>query len=57
LEEDNQAYFDWIKDLHKSGLIEFWNHGYSNRKATDKTGEFEGCVFMMRSEYLKKQGT
>ena len=42
LEEDNQAYFDWIKALHKSGLVEFWNHGYRNRKATDKTGEFEG---------------
>ena len=42
MEEDNQAYFNWIKHLHKSGLIEFWNHGYRNRKATDKTGEFEG---------------
>lgn len=42
LEEDNQAYFDWIKALHKSGLVEFWNHGYRNRKATDKAGEFEG---------------
>jgi peptidoglycan/xylan/chitin deacetylase (PgdA/CDA1 family) len=42
LEEDNQAYFDWIRNLHESGLIEFWNHGYRNRKATDKTGEFEG---------------
>ncbi len=42
LEKDNQAYFEWIKNLHKSGLIEFWNHGYRSRKATDKTGEFEG---------------
>jgi peptidoglycan/xylan/chitin deacetylase (PgdA/CDA1 family) len=42
LEEDNEVYFDWIKDLHHSGHIEFWNHGYRNRKASDKAGEFEG---------------
>jgi peptidoglycan/xylan/chitin deacetylase (PgdA/CDA1 family) len=41
LEEDNPAYFDWIKNLHQSGQFEFWNHGYRNRKATDKSGEFE----------------
>jgi peptidoglycan/xylan/chitin deacetylase (PgdA/CDA1 family) len=42
LEEDNKAYFDWIRELHRSGLIEFWNHGYRNRRGWDKTGEFEG---------------
>ena len=42
LEEKNGAYFEWIKDLHKEGLVEFWNHGYRNRKAADKAGEFEG---------------
>jgi peptidoglycan/xylan/chitin deacetylase (PgdA/CDA1 family) len=42
LEEDNEAYFRWIRDLHESGLIEFWNHGYRNRRAEDTTGEFEG---------------
>ncbi|HYW80981.1 MAG TPA: polysaccharide deacetylase family protein [Thermoguttaceae bacterium] len=41
LEEDNQAYFDWIKNLNDSGLIEFWNHGHRNRKGTDASGEFE----------------
>jgi hypothetical protein len=38
LEQDNQAYFDWIKNLDKKGNIEFWNRGYRNRKAEDKTG-------------------
>ena len=42
LEEDNPAYFNWIKDLDRRGNIEFWNHGYRDRKAEDKTGEFEG---------------
>jgi len=44
LEEDNQAYFDWIKTLHESSLIEFWNHGYRNRKATDMKG-WELCIW------------
>ena len=42
LEQDNPAYFNWIKDLRRRGNIEFWNHGYKDRKAADKTGEFEG---------------
>lgn len=41
LEEDNKTYFDWIKALHKGGLIEFWHHGYRQRRASDPTGEFE----------------
>lgn len=41
LEEDNPAYFQWIKDLHAGGQIEFWNHGYANRKESDPAGEFE----------------
>lgn len=42
LETDNPAFFDWIKQLHRKGRIEFWNHGYRNRRAEDKAGEFEG---------------
>jgi peptidoglycan/xylan/chitin deacetylase (PgdA/CDA1 family) len=42
LEQDNPAYFAWIKNLHDKGTIEFWNHGYRDRKSEDKTGEFEG---------------
>ena len=42
LEEDNPAYFKWIKDLHASGRIEFWNHGHLNRKESHPRGEFEG---------------
>lgn len=42
LEQDNQAYFNWIKALHAKGNVEFWNHGYRKREASDETGEFEG---------------
>jgi peptidoglycan/xylan/chitin deacetylase (PgdA/CDA1 family) len=60
LEEDNEAYFNWIKDLHNGGLIEFWNHGYRNRKATDRTVEFEGSfeeqkVALERTQKLAKE--
>lgn len=44
LEQDNPAYFDWIKNLDRSGVIEFWNHGYKDRKVQDKSGEFEGAL-------------
>ena len=60
LEEDNPSYFDWIKTLHKSGLIEFWNHGYRNRRGWDKTGEFEGSfedqkTALERTQMLAKE--
>jgi hypothetical protein len=32
LEENDQAYFDWIKELHSTGRFEFWNHGYTHAK-------------------------
>ncbi|MBM4082900.1 MAG: hypothetical protein FJ278_24545 [Planctomycetes bacterium] len=55
LEQDNPAYFDWIKNLDKKGIIEFWNHGYKNRKAEDKAGEFEGPFEDQRSSLEKTQ--
>jgi peptidoglycan/xylan/chitin deacetylase (PgdA/CDA1 family) len=30
LEKGVPAYFDWIKDLDRRGIIEFWNHCYSD---------------------------
>lgn len=31
LEKDDPKYFQWIKDQHAGGLIEFWSHGYSHK--------------------------
>lgn len=31
LEADNPAYFQWIKDLHATGLVEFWLHAYEHK--------------------------
>ena len=55
LEEDNPAYFKWIKDLHAGGRIEFWNHGYRKRLATDKAGEFEGSYEEQKKSLLRTQ--
>lgn len=41
LEKDHPAYFEWIKDLHGAGWIEFWHHGHHERTAADPQGEFE----------------
>jgi peptidoglycan/xylan/chitin deacetylase (PgdA/CDA1 family) len=53
LEQDNPAYFNWIKELHRRGSIEFWNHGYKDRKAEDRSGEFEGS-YEEQLDALKK---
>jgi peptidoglycan/xylan/chitin deacetylase (PgdA/CDA1 family) len=55
LECDNPAYFEWIKNLAKKGFIEFWNHGYYDRKPSDKTGEFEGSLEAQKDALHKTQ--
>ena len=30
LEGDKPEFFNWCKQVHESGLIEFWNHGYTH---------------------------
>lgn len=54
LEDDNEAYFGWIKELDKEGIIEFWNHGYRNRSSLDKKGEFEEGSWETQREALMK---
>lgn len=55
LEQDNSAYFGWIKALHQKGMIEFWNHGYRNRKSEDPAGEFEGPLAEQKAALEKTQ--
>jgi len=30
LQNGHEAYYQWIRDLHDSGRIEFWHHGYDH---------------------------
>jgi L-ascorbate metabolism protein UlaG (beta-lactamase superfamily)/peptidoglycan/xylan/chitin deacetylase (PgdA/CDA1 family) len=54
LEEDNPAYFDWIKERQKRGSIEFWLHGYHNRTMEEKTGEFDQGTAAEHQAILEK---
>lgn len=46
LESPSNQYLNWISELHDSGLIEFWNHGYqqvfSPQPALGEKREFSG---------------
>jgi len=53
LEEDNAAYFQWIKYIHDAGLIEFWMHGY-HMKRPDVPGEFEHGTFEEQKAILER---
>ncbi|HEY1110731.1 MAG TPA: DUF2334 domain-containing protein [Opitutaceae bacterium] len=56
LEKDNPAYFKWIKDLQAAGQIEIWLHGYRNRTAEEKHGEFEvGTAAEQRAIFAKSE--
>ena len=54
LEEDNPDFFKWIKTLHDDGLIEFWNHGYKNKKTAEESGEFENNSVKKQLSTLKR---
>ncbi len=38
LEGDHPQYFQWIKDLYKTGLVEFWLHAYDHKSWTAPDG-------------------
>jgi peptidoglycan/xylan/chitin deacetylase (PgdA/CDA1 family) len=53
LEKDNAAYFQWIKDIHDAGLIEFWCHGY-HMKSASEPGEFDHGTVEEQKAALEK---
>lgn len=54
LENGKPDYFDWLKTLHASGDVEFWNHGWDHKRWTAENGkelrEFSGTGY----EHQKK---
>lgn len=54
LEKDNPAYFAWIKEWQSRGCVEFWLHGYRQRTAADKKGEFEEGTFEEQRAVLER---
>ncbi len=57
LEGDHPAYFEWVKSVQATGLVEFWNHGYDHREWTEgttKMQEFKGPTYEVQKEHLSK---
>jgi len=38
LADGSPEYYAWIKALHEEGLVEFWNHGYTNQEFPRENG-------------------
>lgn len=57
LEGDQPRYFQWIKEQHASGRIEFWCHGYDHKQWTADGAtlqEFKGTSFEHQRDALQK---
>ncbi len=58
LEKEDPALKEWVTALHKSGRIEFWNHGYATPFQKDEAkgirGEFLGNSFENQLQALKR---
>lgn len=55
----NPSYLDYIKDLHASGLVEFWFHGWDHKQWEEngaKFQEFKGTSYEhQKASFVKSQ--
>ncbi len=57
LEQGDDAYFAWIRDLQDTGLFEFWNHGYLHKRWEDnnkKYAEFLNTDVQQQIEFIRQ---
>lgn len=57
LEEGDDAYFTWIKELQNTGLFEFWNHGYLHKRWEENNesyAEFFNTEVQQQIDFLQK---
>ncbi len=57
LESGKQAYYDWLKEVQQSGLVEFWLHGYDHKQWKEDgkdVWEFSGPSFEQQKEHIEK---
>ena len=53
----NPAYLDYIKNLHQTGLVEFWFHGYDHKRWTEnghELQEFKGTPYEQQKDHFVK---
>jgi peptidoglycan/xylan/chitin deacetylase (PgdA/CDA1 family) len=53
LEGDKPGYFGWLKQMHATGLVEFWFHGYDH--GVRAVGDSEAPEFTARSYEQQKE--
>ncbi|MFT5124984.1 MAG: peptidoglycan/xylan/chitin deacetylase (PgdA/CDA1 family) [Candidatus Omnitrophota bacterium] len=53
---NNQSYEDWLRELHDSGWVEFWNHGWDHKRWTTdedvKFSEFGGTGYAHQKKHF-----
>lgn len=57
LESGKQAYYDWLKEVQQSGLVEFWLHGYDHKQWKEDgkdVWEFSGPSLEQQKEHIAK---
>jgi peptidoglycan/xylan/chitin deacetylase (PgdA/CDA1 family) len=56
LQQNNQPYQQWLLDLHHSGLVEFWNHGWNHSRWLDERNqyihEFSGNAYPIQKKHF-----
>jgi len=57
LEGDKPAYFKWLREMHDTGLVELWFHGYDHKEWEEngrKLEEFHGTPYALQKEHFVK---
>ncbi|GAT33594.1 peptidoglycan/xylan/chitin deacetylase, PgdA/CDA1 family [Terrimicrobium sacchariphilum] len=57
LESGKQAYYDWLKEVQQSGVVEFWLHGYDHKQWKEEgkdVWEFSGPSYEQQKEHIAK---
>jgi peptidoglycan/xylan/chitin deacetylase (PgdA/CDA1 family) len=57
LDEGDDAYFDWIREMNETGLFEFWNHGYLHKRweeNSERYSEFFNTDVEQQMQYIRQ---
>lgn len=58
LQSKQDDYYEWLRELQNSGMVEFWNHGWNHGQSATKEGEkiqeFHGSGYERQKESVAK---
>ncbi len=56
LAENNNEYFNWLRQLNTSDSVEFWNHGWDHKRWTtdenNRISEFSGSGYIHQKQHF-----